>query len=428
MDARQDRSRARTPRAGPSIARNFSHTAAARQEITALTGLRGLAAVWVFLYHAQVLTKDLDESVTWPLRFVASAGYLGVDLFFVLSGFVISYNYAHEDLHRSLRRYAFFLWKRLARIWPAHTAALLFFAAGLAIYPVAFDLSFAGFLKSLTLMQAWAFPAHQIWNPVAWSVSCEWAVYLVFPLIALSTRALPLPLAAIGIACCYLALYGAFVIGPWGDGPYSLGLQRVAASFTAGVLVYRIWSKRREPINTAGWFAVVALILGTSCIDMIAGRSLSVAKAPILGCAVVYTLACATGSLSHTFQRLRYAGCISYSFYLVHWVGVALAHTVLMAVGASHSVPGVYVAVVASLLIAIAMADFFYRHIERPAQRLMLTLLQDDPSRRRGDHPRLRRVLACFSDKHRPLDHAAGHQPSEPCPPQSTRRKTGSTQ
>lgn len=367
---------------------------ASHKEILPLTGLRGLAAVWVFLYHAIRLTKDLDPAATGLLRLIGSAGYLGVDLFFVLSGFVIAYNYAQSDLHLSLHRYGGFLWKRLARIWPAHTVALLFFASGLAIYHVKFDLSFVGLLLSLTLTQAWAFPAHQIWNPVAWSVSCEWAAYLVFPLIALVTRALSARLAVIAMLGCYVGLYGAFVIGPWGDGPYSLGLQRVAASFTGGVLVYRIWCTHHNPLNTAGWFAVVALILGTSAIDMLSGRALSVAKAPILSCAVVYTLACATGVLARNFQRFRYAGCISYSFYLVHWTSLALSQAVLTASRTNRSAPWVYVALAASLLMAAAMADFLYRYVEQPAQRWMLKFLHGETRQASEEHSRLQRTRA----------------------------------
>ena len=380
MHALSDIFRARTDRAVTNLGAAPPGVDAARKEIVPLTGLRGVAAAWVFLYHAMGLTHDLDPGVTWPLRLVASAGYLGVDLFFVLSGFVIGYNYAHEHLHRSWRGYGQFLWKRLARIWPAHTAALLFFASGLAIYQVDSDLSLVGLLKSLTLTQAWSLPGQATWNPVAWSVSCEWAAYLTFPLIALATQRLPPLLAIIGIGCCYVGLYGAFIVGPWGEGPNSMGLQRVAANFTAGVLVFRIWSARRVPMNLAGWVAITGLILGSSFIDMVSERSLSVAKLPILSCALVYTLACATGPLARTFARLRYAGCISYSFYLVHWVGLSMVQSLLHANGVNDSRLWVYAGIGVGIVIAIAMADFLYRNIERPAQRWMMRLTRARPA------------------------------------------------
>jgi len=342
-----------------------------QKKISDLTGLRGLAAFWVFAYHAIPLTAQLDPSWTWPLRSVATAGYLGVDLFFALSGFVISYNYAGAGLHRSATLYGQFIWKRIARIYPAHLAALLFFAAGLSMYPANFDLSLMGLVKSLTMTQAWAFPAHQVWNPVAWSVSCEWAAYLLFPLIALAARRLPPWAAAVGIVCAYAALYVAYR-GPWESAPYSFGLQRVAASFTAGVLVYEIWRRRDAPLNIIGWFAIVAMIVGASLLDLKMNWAASAAKLPILGSIVVYALACATGSLARAFKRFEYAGCISYSFYLVHWVPLALAQSLLSSSGGDRDPLSVYAALGFSLLTAVAMADFFYRYIEEPARRWLM--------------------------------------------------------
>lgn len=355
-----------------TAARSEPACATARGEIVPLTGLRGLAAAWVFLYHAIELTGDLDPLLTRPLRAVGTAGYLGVDLFFVLSGFVIAYHYVDAPLHRSWRDYVGFLWKRLARIWPAHTAALLFFSCGLAIYSPSFDLSLTGFLRSLTMTQAWDFPARQIWNPVAWSVSCEWAAYLVFPAIALMTRRLSVRMAVLGIALAYLALYLAFRIGPMGEGPFSLGLQRIAASFTAGALVFRIWSLRRVPMDVAGWCALGALICGASVIDMRLQRGLSMPEATMLGCVVVYALACSKGSLVRPFARLRHAGCISYSFYLVHWVPLAIARTLLDSAGVTTSAAWVYCAILSSLVIAVALAEFLYRFVEEPGRRWML--------------------------------------------------------
>ena len=81
-----------------------------RPELRSLTGLRGVAALWVLWYHA------CDAARTPQFGF---GGYLGVDIFFVLSGFVLAYNYAGVRL-----TYAGFLWKRLARIYPVNLVTL----------------------------------------------------------------------------------------------------------------------------------------------------------------------------------------------------------------------------------------------------------------------------------------------------------------
>ena len=148
---------------------------ATRDELDALTGLRGIAALWVLAYHAGL----------------SAAGYLGVDLFFVLSGFIIAYNYADARLAEDGRRYREFLWRRLARIYPAYLAALLLTLAAVAVL-APWEVSLRksahftaeGFWASVFMVQAWTVPVPRVWNVPGWSVSAEWAAYLAFPLIA----------------------------------------------------------------------------------------------------------------------------------------------------------------------------------------------------------------------------------------------------
>src|SRR4051794_13788734 len=92
---------------------------AARGEIRALTGLRIIAAMWVVVIHFQA---DMPPSVggalgpVWP---VAMSGWLGVDLFFLLSGFVMTVSYLDRLGPRwNTRGVVAFLWARLIRIWP----------------------------------------------------------------------------------------------------------------------------------------------------------------------------------------------------------------------------------------------------------------------------------------------------------------------
>src|SRR5438874_7436960 len=81
--------------------------------IQGLTGLRGVAACWVVLFH-------LYSEHGAPLE----GGYLGVDIFFILSGFVLSYVYAQEFQSKSSGAYVAFLTARVARIFPLHLAML----------------------------------------------------------------------------------------------------------------------------------------------------------------------------------------------------------------------------------------------------------------------------------------------------------------
>ena len=88
-------------------------------EIKALTGLRIIAAVWVVLFHFRPLLRLASPDLTDALAPVLDRGAQGVDLFFILSGFVLTWNYLERMGESfSLRATVHFLWLRLARVWP----------------------------------------------------------------------------------------------------------------------------------------------------------------------------------------------------------------------------------------------------------------------------------------------------------------------
>jgi peptidoglycan/LPS O-acetylase OafA/YrhL len=107
------------------------HESGSKPFLPALTGVRAFAALWVFSMHmAAVVTAMLPGRVASAWAFVTTPGFLGVDLFFVLSGFIISYNYAAIfDNRFDVTRWGRFLWARLARIYPVHFVLLIALAA-----------------------------------------------------------------------------------------------------------------------------------------------------------------------------------------------------------------------------------------------------------------------------------------------------------
>jgi len=96
------------------------------KRIDNLTGLRALASVWVLLYHIQGLIPSANiSSWTWTQRFIAK-GDLGVDVFFVLSGFVLSLVYVPKlPKAVSWSWYRHFIIRRFAKIYPMHLYVLL---------------------------------------------------------------------------------------------------------------------------------------------------------------------------------------------------------------------------------------------------------------------------------------------------------------
>lgn len=185
-------------------------------QIRSLTAIRGVAAWWVALYHFHLEMPPLGGGFAERLL---GQGFLAVDLFFTLSGFVIALNYTGAFATLTARDYGRFLGRRLARIYPLHVVTLLLFLAN----PLAILLfSHSGapgqrydpvyYLLSLLLLQNWGFVNHLAWNIPAWSISAEWGAYLLFPLLARAVwPRLRTPAATIALAAELLAAAAAIL-------------------------------------------------------------------------------------------------------------------------------------------------------------------------------------------------------------------------
>lgn len=197
-----------------------------RLHIPALTGLRFVAALAVLGFHRG---QEFLAVAPRPLRALAANGYVGVSLFFVLSGFILAYTYCERAGERvGLRA---FYEARLARIYPVYLLGLLLalpfgVATGLTAPDWAARLHLAlGFLAELLLVQSWHPDSACGLNCPGWSLSVEVGFYLLFPFLTWlffrSARALAvLFVACVGLAVLppllYLALRpdGALAVGP----------------------------------------------------------------------------------------------------------------------------------------------------------------------------------------------------------------------
>jgi peptidoglycan/LPS O-acetylase OafA/YrhL len=149
--------------------------------VPALTGVRIVAALWVVFFHLRPHAHTLFGPLTGAdeLR----SGYVGVKLFFVPSGFVVSYQYLSVVGLGGRHAYARYLWARLSRIYPLQLFTLLFLAALVlsakatnSALDHAQDYSADGFLLDRTLLRAWVTNA-QGWHFPAWSLSAESFAY-----------------------------------------------------------------------------------------------------------------------------------------------------------------------------------------------------------------------------------------------------------
>jgi peptidoglycan/LPS O-acetylase OafA/YrhL len=353
-------------------ARDIKRAVQRNCDIPALTGLRAIAALWVFLFHAPGAFPR-DYASLFP---IGRAGFLGVDIFFVLSGFVLALNYAGEGRHRSVAAWGDFLWKRLARVYPVHLAALALFAVGAAVFGAWFApddrLTLAGFLRTLTLTHGWDAPILKTWNVVSWSVSCEWAAYIAFPVIAAIAWRVPgRLLCAVLVVLLFIALHLCVKSNVFGKSGIDYGLPRIAAEFSAGVLLCRLYTLEagRKPWLLVGAIATAGMLLVSSKLAMRFGPHATLEIMPVCAAVIVYGLARSAGP----FERLlgssafQYLGRISYAFYMVH----AMALSVVAA--ALNGRAGVAVKVAAALILAGVVAHLLHTFVENPARAWMLS-------------------------------------------------------
>ena len=287
--------------------------------IKPLTSLRFFAAMWVVLFH---YWPHLAVAGTPPL---VAKGYLGVECFFVLSGFILCHVYL-PAFEQDRFRYGDFLWARIARIYPLHIATLVAIGlmAGAALaagMPVDSDvLSLPALPANLAMVQAWGLSPVAGWNHPSWSISAEWFAYLTFPVFAIATIALRRrPAVAVAGALTLLAiLYVGFerITGfPLTRATISWGALRIVPCFVLGCALYLAWrggaADRRKALAGAAFFGCAALV----CAQFGAPDMLTVSAfgGLIISLAQVSKAGGRLGS--HPF--FVYLGEISYAVYMV---------------------------------------------------------------------------------------------------------------
>jgi peptidoglycan/LPS O-acetylase OafA/YrhL len=271
-----------TPRAiATAAAPQAGRLAEAAPRAAGLTKLRFFFIAWVVLYHLD-LALDVSAELPW-LKPVLGRGYLGVDGFFLLSGFAMWLGYAARP-PRDWPAVRQFLVRRLAKIWPLHALALLALAllVGLALAsgigiraPERFNPR--DLLLQLLLVNDWETMRAHAWNYPSWALSAEWAGYLAFPLLLgallrLPARAVP---AVVGGAFVGLCLLPYADPGAGLNLTLHLGLARFFLEFALGMALAR-WNPGRglalatlalplglvlrlDPLVVAGLAALIAL-------------------------------------------------------------------------------------------------------------------------------------------------------------------------
>jgi peptidoglycan/LPS O-acetylase OafA/YrhL len=334
-----------------------------------LTRLRLLFIGWVVAYHLDLLLH-LSRDLPW-LGPLVETGYLGVDGFFLLSGFVLWLGYGQRP-PVGLPGIGRFWLRRFARTWPLHAAALLglaglvglVLATGGTIHdPGRFALR--DFLLQAALLNGWETTSRHAWNSPSWALSVEWAGYLAFPLLVQAWRRAPSPALPAMAALCLGGLWTMAEAVPGGGLNHSLhlGLLRFFLEFGLGLSLGRLATEGRlppMPALVAGTAIPLGLLLRLDALT-VAGLALLVAA--------VWQRGAARPRAGRPDLALR-LGEASFGIYLC-WVFVEAGMVGLLRL-AQPGLAGRGLLFLAGLALTFVIGWLAWRLIEEPARRWIL--------------------------------------------------------
>ena len=236
-----------------------------KQEITDLTVCRALFAVWVFVYHVDLYLNF--SAWLGPFSGLIRHGYLGVDGFFLLSGLILAR--VHPELARPSLKDALKFWgKRLARIYPVHLATIVLFAAVLLAGqahgltprdPQRF--SIPSLMQNLFLVHGWGLASQGDWNYPSWSVSTEWAGYLLFPVLWFVVSYFDV-IVSVQIVIVFFTLLGLIAVRYHGlNLSFSGGLVRFFPEFIIGAATARFVPNIADFLPRRVFAAIGAVII-----------------------------------------------------------------------------------------------------------------------------------------------------------------------
>ncbi|WP_306117391.1 MULTISPECIES: acyltransferase [unclassified Roseitalea] len=338
---------------------------------------RLIAAMLVMMYHYVHAAPHADVLVDWfenmnPL----------LDMFFVLSGFLIYERYRNRVLTRG--DYAFFVLRRFSRLYPLHLVTLGFFVA-VAVAAQAglihanglgtrYD--FGQLVPNLLLIQAWGFHDTLTFNFVSWSLSGEWFAYLLLPILAfMGLRFGPLGLLAV-LAVTLSGLEwasrdAADFTQTWYDAK-TWGAYRIFADFTFGAILFCI--AERMPARF-GSRPLAWLLLGLAVAGMHAGQG-TYGSLAIIGIAIVFGAVAERDDPDESALTALIAPVtmLSYGIYMWHPVleTVFFSGVWKLFLG-EPATAWFYAFMVLPMLATIIVAAASLRWFETPASRMIMT-------------------------------------------------------
>lgn len=330
--------------------------------------LRIASSYMIILYHFQSQMSLGHYAEEVRARFDGLT--LSVDLFFFISGFVISSVYLGRITNAA--EFGQFMWKRAARIVPLHWAILLIFVIfGIlnamghlpSNHPEIYDPGCV--VPNLLLVHAFGPCSSLTFNYVSWSISAEMGMYLLFPVLAVIAARRHLALLVVAALIVVLTAVSTRSGWSWLEWSFDLGVLRALPTFLLGVISFQYRALLGRIPQASAWLMVAFLAFLAGCL-------LQCPKLLLLP--LVYTIgalgiAASEQPASRAARRLAPLGQLTYSLYMLH----PLVQIVLLTgVGATFlDLRGwpMNLLVVAAMVLLLPVAWLSLVLFERPARR-----------------------------------------------------------
>ena len=364
---------------------------AARIFFPNLNGLRFLAVLLVIIDHVEEIRSHFKLSSYWSVPAVPLLGQLGVDLFFVLSGFLITYLLLAEKQKLGTIDFRDFYMRRVLRIWPLYFVVValslfVFPAIGVLYYPeltplVSHQLALKVLLYSFMLPNAapHLFPVVPYLSQ-AWSIGVEEQFYIVWPVLVYYSKS---------YVRNFLLLAGAVIIATnliWAlTTPsrhilpinelttfikYFLAFFRIQCMAIGGIFAVVLFQQRTQllrlltarPVQWALWLVLPVMMVRGQEVFHFTHEFYAV----LFGVLVLNLSLTDTSIVSLRLPGLDYLGRISYGLYMLHIIAVVLA---IKAANAMHITAGAAhhtVVYAITIGVAICLSAASYRWIETP--------------------------------------------------------------
>lgn len=365
------------------------------RQIHSLTPMRGIAAIWVMLFHIDVslFYRDFGALLPRDQTGIFVKGYLWVDFFFLLSGFVIAHVYSRQLItgprFSVIKHY---LWARFARIYPLHVFTLLVLVIATPVmaklYPMVVDGSWTTYFawsalpSNLLFTQSMNQHVYLSWNMVSWSIAAEWWTYVfsIPCIIFIVGRNLIFVIAYALIVFALLAALVYFLPDKNLDITFNYGFLRCLFEFNIGLAIYQLFMRNKMRAWLEKDWATTALLLSIIVIFHFRCNDLF-----IIPCFSLLILALAYNntkvSVLFNMPVFQYLGKISYSIYMVHSLWFMVFWFSLPQLKAHWGISSftsfeklVYTCLFVAL--TIITSHFTHYYIELKAQRKLLALFR----------------------------------------------------